>query len=43
MTNREKIEFLYKENGIRNEVFLNDLLHDDFVIVTGKQIGRAHV
>ena len=32
MTNREKIEFLYKEDGIRNEVFLNDLLHDDFVL-----------
>lgn len=32
MTNKEKIEFLYKEDGIRNEVFLNELLHDDFVL-----------
>ena len=32
MTNREKIEFLYKEDGIRNEVFLNELLQDDFVL-----------
>ena len=30
MTNREKIEFLYKEDGIRNREFLNNLIHDDF-------------
>ncbi len=30
MTNREKIEFLYKEDGIRDKQFLNTLIHDDF-------------
>ena len=32
MTNRAKIEFFYKEDGLRNEVFLNELLHDDFIL-----------
>ena len=32
MINRAKIEFLYKEDGMRNDVFLNDLLHDDFIL-----------
>ena len=32
MTNRAKIEFFYKEDGMRNEVFLNELLHDDFIL-----------
>lgn len=32
MTNREKVDFLYKKDGIRNEVFLDKLLHDDFVL-----------
>ena len=30
MTNREKIEFLYKQDGIRDKQFLNTLIHDDF-------------
>ena len=30
MTNREKIEFLYKEDGLRDKQFLNTLIHDDF-------------
>ena len=30
MTNREKIEFLYKEDGIRDKQFLNTLIHYDF-------------
>lgn len=32
MTNRAKIEFLYKEDGIRDAVFLSELLHDDFIL-----------
>lgn len=32
MTNKAKIEFLYKEDGIRNVDFLSDLLHDDFIL-----------
>ena len=32
MTNRAKIEFFYKEDGLRNDVFLNELLHDDFIL-----------
>lgn len=32
MTNKERIDFLYKEDGMRNDVFLNELLHDDFIL-----------
>jgi hypothetical protein len=32
MTNKERIEFLYKEDGIRNISFLDTLLHNDFIL-----------
>ncbi|WP_445712991.1 nuclear transport factor 2 family protein [Flavobacterium sp.] len=32
MKNKKQIEFLYKEDGIRNAAFLDTLLHDDFIL-----------
>ncbi|MCL9769935.1 nuclear transport factor 2 family protein [Flavobacterium sp. HXWNR69] len=40
MTNREIIEFLYKEDGVRNDTFLNEILHDDFVLVWDSSHGN---
>ena len=41
MTNREKIEFLYKEDGIRDKQFLNALIHDDFKLEWDSSFGNS--
>ena len=41
MTNREKIEFLYKEDGIRDKQFLNTLIHDDFRLEWDSSSGNS--
>jgi hypothetical protein len=41
MTNREKIEFLYKEDGIRDKQFLNALIHDDFKLEWDSSSGNT--
>ena len=41
MTNREKIEFLYKGDGIRDKQFLNDLIHDDFKLEWDSSSGNS--
>lgn len=43
MINRAKIEFLYKEDGMRNDVFLNDLLHDDFILDWDSSHGNVNM
>ncbi len=43
MTNRAKIEFLYKEDGMRNEVFLNELLHDDFILEWDSSVRKCQM
>ncbi|MFM7895021.1 MAG: hypothetical protein ACKO8L_03595, partial [Flavobacterium sp.] len=43
MINRAKIEFLYKEDGMRNDVFLNDLLHDDFILDWDSSQGNVNM
>ena len=40
MTNKERIEFLYKEDGIRNASFLDTLLHDDFILEWDSSEGK---
>ena len=41
MTNREKIEFLYKEDGIRDKKFLDTLIHDDFKLEWDSSSGNS--
>lgn len=41
MTNREKIEFLYKQEGIRDIEFLNSLIHDDFKLEWDSSSGNS--
>lgn len=41
MTNRQKIEFLFKEDGMRNEQFLKELLHDNFELEWDSSIGNS--
>jgi hypothetical protein len=43
MTNREKIEFLYKEDGMRNDVFLKELLHNDFILDWDSSHGNVNM
>ena len=40
MTNKERIEFLYKEDGIRNTSFLESLLHDDLILEWDSSEGK---
>jgi hypothetical protein len=40
MTNKERIEFLYKKDGIRNTSFLESLLHDDFILEWDSSEGK---
>lgn len=41
MTNREKIEFLYKEDGIRDKKFLDTLIHEDFKLEWDSSSGNS--
>ncbi|MQP24241.1 hypothetical protein GFJ94_04080 [Flavobacterium sp. LMO8] len=41
MTNREKIEFLYKEDGIRDKFFLESLINDDFKLEWDSSSGNS--
>ncbi|NHM05185.1 hypothetical protein [Flavobacterium celericrescens] len=41
MTNREKIEFLYKEDGIRDKKFLDTLIHNDFKLEWDSSSGNS--
>ena len=41
MPNREKIEVLYKEDGIRDKQFLNTLIHDDFRLEWDSSSGNS--
>ena len=41
MTNREKIEFLLKEDGIRDKIFLQSLLHNDFRLEWDSSTGNS--
>ena len=41
MINRAKIEFLYKEDGIRDKQFLNTLIHDDFRLEWDSSSGNS--
>ncbi len=41
MTNREKVEFLYKEDGIRDKQFLDALIHDDFKLEWDSSSGNS--
>lgn len=41
MTNKEKIEFLFKKEGIKNKPFLTALLHDDFVLEWDSSSGNS--
>jgi len=40
MKNKKQIEFLYKEDGIRDAAFLATLLHDDFVLEWDSSDGK---
>ncbi|MFD2907842.1 nuclear transport factor 2 family protein [Flavobacterium ardleyense] len=41
MTNREKIEFLFKDDGMRNEQFLKELIHEDFKLEWDSSSGNS--
>ena len=41
MTNRENIEFLFKEDGMRNKDFLNNLFHEDFELEWDSSFGNS--
>ena len=41
MTNREKLEFLYKEDGIRDKQFLDNLIHEDFKLEWDSSSGNS--
>ena len=41
MTNKEKIEFLLKEEGVRDKQFLQSLLHDDFKLEWDSSNGNS--
>jgi len=41
MTNREKIDFLYKEDGIRDKQFLTTLIHDNFRLEWDSSSGNS--
>ena len=41
MTNRENIEFLFKEDGMRNEDFLNNLFHENFELEWDSSSGNS--
>src|SRR5574343_31731 len=41
MTNKEKIEFLYKEDGIRDKKFLDTLIHEDFKLEWDSSSGNS--
>lgn len=43
MTNREKLEFLYKEDGIRDKQFLDALIHDDFKLEWDSSSGNSNL
>ena len=43
MTNREKIEFLYKKDGMRDDAFLSELLHDDFILEWDSSQGNVQM
>ena len=41
MTNKEKIEFLLKEEGIRDKQFLNTLIHENFKLEWDSSTGNS--
>ena len=41
MTNKEKIEFLLKEEGIRDKQFLESLLHEEFKLEWDSSNGNS--
>ena len=43
MINRAKIEFFFFFYGMRNDVFLNDLLHDDFILYWDSSHGNVNM
>ena len=40
MTNKERIQFLYKEDGLRNVSFLTSLFHDDLILEWDNSEGK---
>ena len=40
MTNKERIQFLYNEDGLRNVTFLTSLFHDNFILEWDNSDGK---
>ena len=41
MTNRENIEYLFKEEGMRSKEFLNNLFHENFQLEWDSSSGNS--